>query len=104
MPAYMIIEAEIEDAAQFKKYALAAAELVAEFGGEYIVRAAPPIALEGDWPNERKLVISKWASQRQALAFWNSSKYAKIKELRLGTANVRVTLFEGVHKKGVDEK
>ena len=99
MPAYMVITAEISDAAKFKDYALAAAELVAKYGGEYIVRATPPHDLEGAWPQERKLVISKWASQQQALAFWNSPEYAKIKKLRLGTAKVRVTLFEGVDEK-----
>ena len=103
MPAYMVITAEISDeisdSGQFKKYAMAAADLVAEYGGEYIVRATPPHNLEGDWSQESKLVISKWASQRQALAFWNSPEYAKIKKLRLGTAKVRVTLFEGVDEK-----
>lgn len=99
MPAYMVITAEISDAEQFKKYAVAAADLVAEFGGEYIVRAKPPLSLEGNWPDRKKLVISKWASERQALAFWNSSEYAKIKKLRLGTAKVHVTLFEGVDEK-----
>jgi len=100
MPAYMVIEAEISDTEplreQFKKYAAAAAKLVVEFGGEYIVRGAPPLSLEGEWPDQKKLVISKWASERQALAFWNSPEYAMVKKLRLGTANVRVTLFEGV--------
>lgn len=99
MPAYMVITAEISDAEQFKKYALAVAGLVAEYGGEYIVRATPPLSLEGDWPAAEKLVISKWANKRQALAFWNSPQYAKIRKLRLGTANVRVTLFEGVDEK-----
>lgn len=95
----MVITAEISDAEQFRKYAVAAADLVAEFGGEYIVRAPPPLSLEGDWPKAEKLVISKWASEQQALAFWNSHRYAKIKKLRLGTAKVRVTLFEGVDEK-----
>jgi len=100
MPAYMVIEAEISTTEplreQFKKYAAAAAKLVVEFGGEYIVRGAPPHSLEGDWQLETKLVISKWVSKDEALAFWNSPEYAMVKKLRLGTANVRVTLFEGV--------
>jgi len=95
----MVIEAKIEDKIRFTDYAVAAAELVVEFGGEYIVRATPPLSLEGDWSQETKLVISKWASKQQALAFWNSPEYAKIKKLRLGTAKVRVTLFEGVDEK-----
>lgn len=99
MPVYMVIEAEISDVQQFRKYAEAAADLVAEYGGVYVVRASPPSCLEGDWPDQKKLVISKWASEQQALAFWNSTEYAKVKKLRLGTAKVRVTLFEGVDEK-----
>jgi len=99
MSTYMVIEAEISDADQFKKYALAAAALVAEYGGEYIVRGASHLSLEGEWPDKKKFVISKWAGERQALAFWNSPEYAKVKQLRLGTAKVRVTLFEGVDEK-----
>ena len=104
MPVYMVIEAEISDKAKFKNYAVAAADLVAEYGGEYIVRAKPPLSLEatafeGEWPEQKKLVISKWANEQQALVFWNSSEYAKVKKLRLGTAKVRVTLFEGVDEK-----
>ncbi len=95
----MVITAEISDPEQFRRYALTVADLVAEFGGEYIVRASTHTSLEGAWPDAVKLVISKWASQRQALAFWNSSKYAKVKQLRLGAAKVRVTLFEGVDEK-----
>jgi len=99
MSAYMVITAEVSDVEQFRKYAAAAAKLVAKFGGEYIVRATPPLSLEGEWAAQQKLVISKWTSERQALAFWNSPEYAKVKKLRLGTANVRVTVFEGVDEK-----
>ncbi len=99
MPTYMVITAEISDAEKFRKYAVAAADLVAQFGGEYIVRAPRPLSLEGHWSKAEKMVISRWTSQRQALAFWNSADYAKVKKMRLGTANVHVTLFEGVDEK-----
>lgn len=95
----MVIEAEISDPNKFMAYAKAAAALVEEYGGEYIVRATPPLSLEGNWSESTKLVISKWPNLREALAFWNSPEYAKIKKLRLGTAKVRVTLFEGVDEK-----
>ena len=40
MAAYMVILAEVPDPATFRDYAVAAGALVAEFGGEYIVRGA----------------------------------------------------------------
>jgi uncharacterized protein (DUF1330 family) len=91
----MLIIAEISDRAQFMKYAKAAADLVEECGGRYLVRGQDAHQLEGDWPDAEKLVISRWPSMDAALAFWNSPQYAKIKQLRAGHADVRVQLFEG---------
>lgn len=97
MAAYMVILAEVPDMEAFRAYAVAAGELVAEFGGEYIVRgAADTECLEGDWPDETKCVISKWPSMAAARAFWDSDAYAEIKKLRLGKANVRVRIMEGL--------
>lgn len=99
MAAYMVITAEIEDEIQFMKYAKAAAMLVEEFGGTYIVRGGKTLTLENNWPktenDTEKTVISRWPSPEAALSFWNSPQYAKIKTLRIGTAKVRVKIFEG---------
>ena len=97
MPAYMVILAEVPDMEAFRDYAVAAGELVAEFGGEYVVRGAVESeCLEGDWPDETKCVISRWPSMDAARAFWNSEAYAEVKKLRLGKATVRVRILEGV--------
>lgn len=97
MVAYMVILAEVPDPAAFRDYAVAAGALVAEFGGEYIVRGAQDTeCLEGDWPDETKCVISRWPSMEAARAFWNSDAYAEVRKLRLGKATVRVHLMEGL--------
>ena len=96
MTAYMVILAEISDPDSFKEYAMRAAELVDEFGGEYIVRSGTSQCLEGDWPDETRLVISKWPSMDQARAFWYSPRYDEIKKLRQSNSNVRVRLIEGI--------
>lgn len=96
MSAYMVITAEISDMDGFRAYSAAASKLVAEFGGEYMVMAPPQnILLEGTWPEERRLVISKWPSVDAALDFWNSDAYAEAKKLREGKATVAVRLVEG---------
>ncbi len=96
MSAYMIIRAELDDPAGFRDYAIAAAELIGKFGGEYVVRGAQNVViLEGDWPEEEKVVISKWPSMEAAQEFWNSPEYAEVKKLRLGKARVKVRLLEG---------
>lgn len=97
MAAYMIILAEISDPESFKHYAAKAAELVIEFGGEYLARGTGESqCLEGNWPEETRLVISKWPSMERARAFWNSERYNEIKKMRQDNSTVRVRLIEGV--------
>ena len=97
MAAYMVILAEISDPDSFKEYVVRAAELVHKFGGEYVTRGrGASQCMEGDWPDETRLVISKWPSMAQARAFWNSAQYHEIRKLRQGCATVRVRLIEGI--------
>ncbi|MDA9553970.1 DUF1330 domain-containing protein [Emcibacteraceae bacterium] len=97
MSAYMLVIAEIDNMEEFRDYAVAAADLIGKFGGEYIVRGAKDaVTLEGDWPEEKKLVVSKWPSMEAAQEFWNSPEYAEAKKLRLGKAKVVVRLMSGV--------
>lgn len=79
----MIITARITDLAAFGAYGQAAAALVAEMGGEYIVmRPAQSVTLEGAWDDNIKTVVSKWPDYETAYAFWTSEAYAKVKKLR----------------------
>jgi uncharacterized protein (DUF1330 family) len=97
MSAYMIIIADLNDPAGFRDYAIAAAQLIEKFGGAYVVRGAQEaVTLEGEWPEEKKVVISKWPSVEAAKEFWNSPEYAEIKKLRIGKARVIVRLLEGI--------
>ncbi len=97
MAAYMVILAEIQDRQGFMSYAKEAAQLIGKFGGTYIIhRAERSECLEGDWPDETKVVISHWPSFEAAKKFWQSPEYAEIKKLRLGNSTVRVRLVEAV--------
>lgn len=95
MPAYMIITARIHDRERFVSgYGKAAAELVARFGGRYVLRAPGALALEGQGGDGASVVISEWPDKAAALAFWNSPDYASVKQLREGLAEVEVVLVE----------
>jgi uncharacterized protein (DUF1330 family) len=95
LPAYMIITARIADRAAFVAgYGAAAAKLVAQFGGKYVLRAPGAELLEGDFGDEASVVISEWPDKAAALAFWNSAEYAEVKPLRHGIADVQVLLIE----------
>lgn len=95
MPAYMIVHATISDRDRFiSGYAPAAAKLVEQFGGHYVLRAAGSTVLEGDLDENSSVVISEWPDKETALRFWNSPEYAEVKKLREGCADCRVTVIE----------
>jgi len=95
MPAYMIVTAKIHDREKFiKGYGMAAAELVARFGGKYMLRGPGAELLEGEWGDGTSMVISEWPDKDTAKKFWNSPEYIEIKKLRDGIADCQVLLIE----------
>jgi uncharacterized protein (DUF1330 family) len=95
MPAYMIVTAKIADRDAFiNGYGAAAAKLVGQFGGKYIVRGRGAALLEGSFGEGASMVISEWPDKAAATAFWNSPDYAEVKKLREGIAECQVLLIE----------
>lgn len=95
MPAYMIVTARIADRDAFiAGYGKAAAELVARFGGRYVLRAPGAELLEGSFGDGASMVISEWPDKAAARAFWDSPEYAEAKKLREGVADCQVLLIE----------
>jgi len=95
MPAYMIIHAKIHDRDKFVSgYAPAAAKLVEQHGGQYVLRAMGAEILEGTLPENGSVVISEWPDKASAQGFFNSPEYLEVKQLRNGVADVQVMLVE----------
>ena len=95
MPAYMIVLADIANRDAFMHgYAPAAAQLVARFGGRYVLRAPGGTLLEGTIAASQSAVISEWPDRASAMRFWNSREYAEARKLRAGLADCQVVLIE----------
>jgi uncharacterized protein (DUF1330 family) len=95
MPAYMIVIARIANREAFiAGYGAAAAKLVAEFGGRYLLRGPGAELLEGDYGDGASVVISEWPDKDAARRFWTSPAYAEAKKLREGIADCQVLLIE----------
>jgi uncharacterized protein (DUF1330 family) len=93
MTAHLIITAKIHDREAFMTgYGPAAAKLVAQFGGTYLIRAPGGEVLEGDLPQGLSVVVSEWPDRAAAKAFWDSPDYAAIRTLRHGIADCTVVL------------
>jgi uncharacterized protein (DUF1330 family) len=99
MPCFMIIQAQITDAARFGQYTRVVPALVAQHGGIYRVLGGATTVLEGHWP-EVKTVVSEWPSREAALAFWNSQAYIEATKLRAGAGTFTVVLIDGVPPAG----
>ena len=91
---YVIAEITVTDTEAYKQYAAAVAPVVAKFGGKYIVRGGQTVAMEGDAPAGR-IVVIEFVSLAAAQSFEDSAEYRDVADLRHKAARSRVFLVEG---------
>ncbi len=94
MAGYFVAHIDVTDPDAFEAYRALAPEVIAKFGGRYLVRGGAIEVLEGEWPKPR-LVILAFDSVDQARRFYNSPEYQEILPLRLATSNGLVAIVEG---------
>jgi len=102
VPGYMLVMGGIEDPSKIPdpiraaKYGPAVASLVDGHGAYYVVQGRPKTVYEGNWPDWRAVIISRWPCQETANKFWYSDAYQKnTKPLRKDAGTYTVALFEG---------
>lgn len=95
MAAYIIVDIDVRNAAEYEDYKQQASRTIEKFGGEFLVRGGLATPLEGDW-NPKRLVVLRFDSAERARAWWSSEEYAGPKALRQRTAYSRMVLVEGV--------
>ncbi|WP_295495987.1 DUF1330 domain-containing protein [Sphingorhabdus sp. EL138] len=93
--AYLIAEVEVTDHAAYEIYTSAVVPIVAQYGGEYIVRGGQTASFEGEAPKGR-LVIIAFANMSAAQAFLISDEYRPIADIRHKNAVSRIMIVEGV--------
>jgi uncharacterized protein (DUF1330 family) len=95
MPAYVIIETDIHDAEQYKRYEAAAPGAIAEGGGRYVARGGELGVLEGDWQPKR-LVLLEFDDLEAAKRWYDSPVYREARRLREGAATLRMVAVQGL--------
>ncbi len=95
MPAYVVVDIAIRDAATYDEYKLLAPPSIAQYGGRYIARGGATTTLEGSWRPER-LVILEFPDAERARTWWGSPEYASAKALRQSCATTDMVLLEGL--------
>ena len=94
MPAYTVVEVEVEDPVRYEDYKKMVPPSLEPFGGRFLVRGGKAETLEGEWLPKR-LVIVEFPSLEKAKAWWASAEYAEAKALRQATAKTKLIVVEG---------
>jgi uncharacterized protein (DUF1330 family) len=92
---YVVAEITVTDPQAYKQYAAAVPAIAAKFSGKYLVRAGQTVAVEGDPPSGR-IVVIEFESLAAARSFEDSAEYRAIAPLRQKAARSRVFLVEGI--------
>jgi uncharacterized protein (DUF1330 family) len=95
MPAYVIVETNITDPAQYEQYKAASPGAVASGGGRFLVRGGELAVLEGDWSPSR-LVMVEFPDLEAAKRWYDSERYQEAKRLREGAAQLRMVAVAGL--------
>jgi uncharacterized protein (DUF1330 family) len=95
MPAYVIVEVEVNDPVEYEEYKKLTPASIAAYNGKFVVRGGATEALEGNW-NPQRIVVLEFPSVERAKEWWHSEEYAKAKSIRQRTANTKMLVVEGM--------
>lgn len=95
MPAYVVVDIDIQDQSLYEQYKKMAPSSIAAYGGKYLARGGTCEILEGNWLPKR-LVILEFESLGRAKQWWESQEYSDAKGLRHKCASTKMVVIEGL--------
>jgi uncharacterized protein (DUF1330 family) len=95
MPAYVIANVNVQDAAAFDEYRRQVPGTIAKHGGRYLVRGGRVERVEGTW-NPARLIVLEFPSMDEARRWYDSEEYREPKALRMKCAVTDAIFVEGV--------
>ena len=95
MTAYMIVQIDVTNMAQYREYTKLTPAIVEKFGGQFIVRGGDVVTLEGQ-PEMRRVVVVQFPSVEAATNFYNSDEYQAAIKVREGAAVGQFIVVPGV--------
>lgn len=94
MPAYIVALVEVTDPKIYDGYRARTPDLVAKYGGRFVIRGGAPQVLEGDWPAPRVVVI-EFPDEAAARRFYDSPDYQEIVPIRQKGSRGTLALLPG---------
>jgi uncharacterized protein (DUF1330 family) len=95
MAAYVLAEIEVTNPEGYKEYTTHVPATIAKYGGRFLVRGGATETLEGNWPQQRRVLI-EFPSVEAAKRWYDSPDYEKPKAMRIANSKGRLLLLEGV--------
>lgn len=95
MAAYLVVDIDVTNPAQFEEYKKLAPAAIARYGGRYFIRGGASEAIEGNWKPQR-LTVVEFESMDKAKAFYHSPEYQQAIKARLGAATMNMLLVQGI--------
>jgi uncharacterized protein (DUF1330 family) len=95
MSAYVIAEIDITDPAGYEDYRRQVPDVIARYGGKYIVRGGKVEPLEGGW-SPKRIAVVEFPSMEQALKFYRSPEYARLIAVRQKASRGKLIIVDGV--------
>ena len=94
MAAYVLAEIEVTNPEGYKEYTKLVPATIAKYGGRFLIRGGASEALEGDWPQLRRVML-EFPTMDAARKWWRSPEYEKPKAMRQAASQGRLLLIEG---------
>jgi uncharacterized protein (DUF1330 family) len=94
VPAYIIVDIDVNDPEQFKQYQAKAGPTVQQYGGKFTMIGTGGEALEGEWA-PKALASIEFVDAAAARRWYDSPEYVEARKLRQGAARLRFALMQG---------
>ena len=92
----MLVDVDIHNIDEYKKYLEKVKPMVEKFGGKYLIKGGKIDAKETDLWKPKRIVLVKFPNKSSALKWYNSEEYRALKHLRLNNASSNILFIEGV--------
>jgi uncharacterized protein (DUF1330 family) len=96
MPAYLVVDTDIQNADEYEKYKALAKPIAEKYGGVYRVRGGTMDLLESELWTPTRMVIVEFPDAQAARAFVDSEEYAPVKPLRQNNARCTMVILDGI--------
>ena len=95
MPAYIVVEVEVNDPERYENYKAMVPPSLEAYGGRFVVRGGACQTVEGEWKPTR-LVVIEFPSLADAKRWYDSEEYRAPKAQRIRAGRTSMIMVEGV--------